>query len=241
LALGNANSQLPIRAFIRTYPNSFGIYSDLGRPIMIRSATSTRKVAPHFAALMWLLTLLVLPIRAQTNLVAFQENDKWGFKSASGQVVIKPRFDMADDFLPEGIAAVTDDRGWAYINMKGKIIIRPFVFDNGPDYFREGLARFELHGKFGFFDKKGSVTIRPQFDFAMPFQDGRSAVCMACTKWSDGEHSLMSGGAWGYIDHSGAIVIPIQFEEASDFAKGTAQVTLKGQRMVIGTTGKVLK
>jgi hypothetical protein len=123
---------------------------------MIGSATSSWKIGLYLGGLLWLLTLAIHPTGAQTKLVAFEEDGKWGYKNASGQVVIKPRFHMANDFLPEGIAAVTDDRGWGYIDTKGRVVIRPFVFDNGPDYFREGLARFELRGKFGFFDKKGS-------------------------------------------------------------------------------------
>jgi len=163
---------------------------------MMGSATSSWKIGLYLVGLLWFLTLAIHPTGAQTKLVSFEEDGKWGYKNASGQVVIKPRFLMADDFLPEGIAAVADDRGWAYIDTKGKTVIRPFVFDNGPDYFREGLARFELHGKFGFFDKRGSVTIHPQFDFAMPFQGGLSAICTGCTERRAGEHSTMTGGKW---------------------------------------------
>jgi hypothetical protein len=98
---------------------------------MPRGTTRALKVGLCLAAVIWLFTLGACLTAAQTKLFSFEENDRWGYKNASGQVVIKPHFAMADDFLPEGIGAVLDDHGWAYIDKKGHVVIRPFVFDNG--------------------------------------------------------------------------------------------------------------
>jgi hypothetical protein len=123
-----------------------------------------------------LLNLIPPQVQAQERLIPFEKGDKWGYKDGRENEVIKPQFIQANDFSPEGMAAVVDDTGWAYIDTRGKIIIRPFVVDNGPDYFQEGLARFTVENKFGFFPKTGKVVIKPRFDFAAPFHEGLAAI-----------------------------------------------------------------
>jgi len=178
---------------------------------------------------------------AQGGLVPFVRDGKWGYKKASGEVVIQPRFEVAYDFSAEGIAAVVDDEGWAYINADGFTVIRPFVFDNGPDYFEEGLARFRSESKFGFFDRKGRVIIEPRFDFALPFHDGLAAVCSGCKEELEGEHRSVKGGVWGYIDRRGAVVFPPRCEEAGNFANGRARVKCNGEESFIDVKGKVIE
>ncbi len=189
----------------------------------------------------WLLSFAGQESAAQGKLVLFEEDGKWGYENASGEVMIKPQFDMANDFSPYGIAAVVDDKGWAYINEKGKIVIRPFVIDNGPDYFKEGLARVRIDNKFGFFNQKGKIVIKPQFDFAFPFHEGLAAFCMGCKEEPEGEHRSMKGGKWGYINKKGKIVIPTQFEEAGHFEKGKAEVEFKGKKVFVDKRGKIIK
>ena len=192
------------------------------------------------ASLLFMLACGFQTSAAETKLYSFEEDNKWGYKDASGQIVIKPQFKMANEFLPEGIGAVVDGQGWAYINKRGIVVVRPFLFDNGPDYFREGLARFQFKGKMGFFDRRGKVVIRPNVDFAYPFQEGLSAVCIGCKTRSVGEYSVVEGGTWGYINHEGRIAIAIQFDSASSFDKGSATVKLNGKSTVIDKAGHIV-
>jgi len=189
-----------------------------------------------------ILAVIVVNLHAssgQRQLVLFEQDRKWGYMNENGRVVIEAQFIMAHDFSPEGIAAVVDESGWAYIDKKGRVVIRPFIFDNGPDYFREGLARFTKENKFGFFDKKGRMVIRPEFDFALPFHEGLSAICMGCREVViDGEHSMRTGGKWGYIDKKGQIVIPLEFGNASNFENGKARVELNGEFLYIDKNGR---
>jgi len=185
--------------------------------------------------------LLPLVVAAQpTRLLPFEKAGRWGYKTPDGKVAIEPHFSVARDFSPEGIAAVVDEEGWAYIDRSGRIVIRPYIFDNGPDYFAEGLARFTAGGKFGFFDQRGQVVIPPRFGFAKPFSEGLSAVCDGCREIAEGEHRRMQGGTWGYINRSGGQVIPLQFEEAESFNKGQARVKLKGYWKYIDRKGTVM-
>lgn len=174
-------------------------------------------------------------------LVPFERNGRWGYKDAGGNVVIPPRFEIAQEFSPEGIAAVVDEKGWAYIDTSGKLVIRPLVVDNGPDYFHEGLARFARDGKIGFFDRRGRVAIQPRYAYAMPFSEGRAAVCDSCVEMQDGEHRRVTGGRWGFIDARGRLAIPLQFEEAGAFENGRARVRLGANWQYVRKDGSIAR
>jgi len=181
------------------------------------------------ALLFWLAGYASQASAGEAGLIPFEADGKWGYKDAQGKVAIEPRFVLAQDFSPHGIAPVVDDTGWAYIDAKGKVVIRPFVVDNGPDYFGEGMARFTDGGKFGFFDQSGKVVIKPQFDFALPFSEGRAAVCAGCKEEAAGEYWAVKGGRWGFINKRGKLVIPLRFEQAENFQDGRARVKLAGK------------
>ncbi|HSR52174.1 MAG TPA: WG repeat-containing protein [Acidobacteriota bacterium] len=166
------------------------------------------------------------------------DGERYGYRTPAGTVVIEPRFRMAEDFAETGLAAVVDESGWAYINTKGEVVVRPFVFDNGPDSFSQGLARFERDEKFGFFDESGQVVIQPRFEFALPFSEGLAAVCKGCTRENHGEHWSAVGGNWGYIDRSGRESIPFAYDEAASFEGGRARVVQDGQPQWIGKDGR---
>jgi WG containing repeat len=139
--------------------------------------------------------------------VPFEKDGLWGYRSGK-TVVIQPAYQVADGFSKQGIAAVVDANGWAYIDVKGRVLVRPFVFDNGPDDFREGLARCVEDHKVGFFDESGRIVIAPRFTFARPFSHGRAEVCTGCAEEKDGEHSRFVGGRWFAIDRTGRETAP---------------------------------
>jgi hypothetical protein len=177
----------------------------------------------------------------EVGLTPFEADGKWGYKDVQGKVAIEPRFVLAQEFSPRGIAAVVDETGWAYIDGEGKVVIRPFVVDNGPDYFSEGMARFAVDRKFGFFDESGKVIIKPQFDFAFPFSERRAAVCEGCREEAEGEHRVVTGGKWGFINQKGAIVVPLKFERAENFQESKARVKLGGQWRYVDGKGKLIE
>ncbi len=170
--------------------------------------------------------------------VAVEKDGMWGYQTAEGKIVIDAKYILANEFSKYGIASVIDDEGWAYINTKGEILVRPFIFDNGPDYFSEGVARYQENGKFGFFDKKGNIVIPAKYDFALPFSEGMAVVSKGCVKQADGEHFSYIGGKWGYINKQGDIAIPLKFEDATSYEDGRARVKL-GKWYYIDINGKV--
>jgi len=144
-----------------------------------------------------------------SQLKLFEADGLYGFMDQHDRVVIDAQYPAAMEFSEFGIAAVADSSGWTYIDTQGNMLIRPFIYDNGPDYFSEGLSRFIENEKIGFFNESGHVVIEAQWDFAYPFQDGRAAVCNGCPFTMNREHDSITGGDWGYIDKTGKIIIPI--------------------------------
>lgn len=178
----------------------------------------------------------------EVELVRFEKEmqggELYGYKDLTGRVVIEPSFFMGEEFSEFGLAAVADTIGWAYIDVSGQVVVRPFVIDNGPDRFAEGLARFERDGLFGFFDERGRVVIEASYDFAAPFSEGFAAICAGCRKAWKGEHWFMQGGKWGYIDRNGEIAIPLQYDEAHSFKQGRGRVVEAGETTIIGKDGR---
>lgn len=196
-------------------------------------------MATRLLLLMFMLTPVVACQErgGPAHLTSFEENGKWGYRDDRGFVVIQPQFEMAQEFS-KGIAAVVDSEGWAYINTRGKVLLRPLVVDNGPDDFSEGLARFRQEGKIGFFDVSGRPVIIPTFDFARPFSEGLAAFCEACKEIPEDEHRVIKGGKWGFIDRKGDATIPAKFDEAESFREGRARVKVDGQWGYIDKKGQ---
>jgi hypothetical protein len=172
------------------------------------------------------------------GLVPFEQGELWGYKNAAGKIVIPPKYLSAGEFSASGIAAVADQRGWAMIDSSGAVLIRPYVFDNGPDYFSQGLARFVTAGRFGFFDERGKIVIPARFDFVEPFHDGMAAFCEGCVQARQGEHLTVKGGKWGYIDRKGKTVVRAIYDEARPFENGLGRVRLGGEWKNLDAAGR---
>lgn len=114
-------------------------------------------------------------------------------------------------FNPTGLAEIRINDSLYYINKQGKLA-RSYFFDNGADYFVEGLSRTVQQNKFGFINTNLDTVIEPVYDFAFPFSNGLSKVCIGCTDIKAGEHTEMQNGKWGMIDKSGNVVIEITYE-----------------------------
>ena len=81
------------------------------------------------------------------------------------------------------------------------------------------LIPMQVNGKWGYADKKGKMMIPPQFDIALPFNDGLARVGL-----TDKESSKDKAPAyrWGYISESGHIVVELQYSVLHDFSEGLA-------------------
>ena len=176
------------------------------------------------------------------GLFAFEDaaSGRMGFRDKRGSVVIAPRFRHAYEFSPEGVVAVIDDAGPAFVDTRGRVIARALLEDNGPDYFVGGFARIVESGKVGFIDASGRVVVRPRFDSAAPFCEGLAVVCEGCWRRPMGEYAVYEGGRWGYVDTKGRVAIPLDYEAAESFEDGKAEVVRGGRALRIDRRGRVL-
>ena len=185
----------------------------------------------------------------KTNyLLAFRDSSSghalWGFKTQSGEIVIKPKYEyiLGTDTL-YNMAFVILNYSWVAINKQDSIILTPYIFDNGPDDLQDGLFRFVENGKIGFANETGQKIIPAQFCFVRPFSEGLAAFSLGgkMEKW-DEEHSTWNGGLWGFINKKGQIVIKPQFANAYSFENGTCEVWLNtNKHVLIDQRGHIVK
>ena len=130
--------------------------------------------------------------------------EAYGYRNCDGGVGLAARFYAAEPFNACGIAVVMDLDGVRVINRQGETLIHPMVFDNGADPFSEGLARYVEDGKYGYFDKCGKVAIPAQYDFALPFKNGKARAGYDCTFPAvppSGEYHSYECQRWVELDH----------------------------------------
>jgi hypothetical protein len=177
-------------------------------------------------------TPILLPVKV---------SGKWGYVNGSGQMVINPQFDYAEEFH-EGRARVClgspcswwdsfpNSSRWGYIDTSGKMVITPQY--GTASEFSEGLASVCTGDcssnptqpfNRGYIDRDGKVIIPMQFGIASNFSEGLAQVCIGTCQW---EKDKGYSGKFGFIDHSGHFVINPQYDNAWDFKNGFAKVVV---------------
>lgn len=193
-------------------------------------------------------------------LLPVKVSSKWGYVNGSGQMVINPQFDNANDFH-EGRAAVClgkpctwwdapspNESRWGFIDASGKMVITP-QYGSATD-FSEGAASVCTGDcssnptkpfSRGYIDHDGKVVIPMQFGIASSFSEGLAQVCIGKCEW---EQNSGYDGKFGFIDHSGHFVINPQYDNAWDFKNGFAKIAVgKGDDAKTGyidKTGKTI-
>jgi WG repeat protein len=155
--------------------------------------------------------------KGQDRLFPVQQNNKWGYCDKTGNIVIKPQFDYANEFR-EGLAAVgvkvASTGGYyhkyGFINSTGAFAIAPKFKYAG--FFSEGLASVQINDKRGYIDQTGNLVIQPRYDEASDFSDGGAAVKV--------------GSKYGFIDRSGRYIIAPRFNSFYGFSEGLAVIAV---------------
>jgi uncharacterized caspase-like protein len=200
------------------------------------------------------------------DLKYFQDaTGKYGFKDASGKVVIKAQYDDVSNFHC-GMASVQINDKWGCINTSGKIVI-PVSYWYISAFCENGLALvLDTTGKYGYMDATGKYVIPSKFANAEAFNDnsnGLAAVEESGAKFgfidktgeyviqpqfdwalsfgANGLAAVKINGKWGYINGDAKFAIPLQFDGASRFCdNGLASVQINGKWGAINVNGKVV-
>jgi hypothetical protein len=157
-----------------------------------------------------------------------------------GQVVIKAKFPNVYTDTFYSMAIVNINLEWVCIDKYERIILKPFIYDNGPDYIQEGLFRFVENNKIGFANSDGRKIIMAKYDFATPFKNGISNYTKGGQREYDkgGEHWWWTGGyESGYINQDGT-----EFIRVTKLKKNNREVWTKDKKhYILNTNGQIIK
>jgi len=144
------------------------------------------------------------------------EPNNCGYINSSGKIIIpfgKYTYCFTEKFDKMAIVSLKDKPGYYAIDRKENILFEVLGYDNAPDKLCEGLVRIKKDGKIGFANENGEIIIQPQFEAAMPFSKGYSAVCIGGTLAKDGEYDIRVNGKWGLINKNGGVVVKVIYED----------------------------
>jgi hypothetical protein len=125
----------------------------------------------------------------------------------------------------DGLAAVTKDGKWGFIDKSGTLVI-PLELDYGGA-FQEGVRWIydPYDGLYGAIDRSGEIRIPFEYDGLADkgFQEGLA--------WVRKEEK------WGAIDKTGNVVIPFEYDHSTHYLHGLAPVCKDGKWGYIDKTG----
>jgi hypothetical protein len=161
---------------------------------------------------------------AQVLLAPAKDAGKWGYINQTGQWVVPPTYNFANDFS-EDIANVQINGKWGYIDGAGNKVTDA-LYDDAYS-FHNGLARVKKNSLWGYIRPDGSWLIEPQFDLANDFSEGYALVA--------------KNKKYGYLNAQGEVVLDPMYDDAYDFSDRKALVSIGGQWAYIDGTGKTVK
>ena len=102
-----------------------------------------------------LAALLSLPSFAQELTPKRNARGKWGYVDTKDNWLIKAKYDVAEEFTPDGFAKVKNSKGkWGYVNKVGEEVVR-LRYDWLGDFSIDGLCMVQDDNKYGLVDRNG--------------------------------------------------------------------------------------
>lgn len=170
------------------------------------------------------------PVPSYDYLYPVKFNKKVGFIDETGEVVIRPEYDMDNyKILTKGTKyiAVRSNGKIGYINMNGEFVIEPQYDKAANIYENSELTMVSIDGKYGFINSEGKEVIPLKFDDAS-------------STFSEGLCAVKSGKQWGFINENGEFVIEPQFDEAKNFTSDNTMVKKDGLWGLINKKGEFI-
>lgn len=155
---------------------------------------------------------------------------KWGFMNDKGATVIRPQYEMANDFQSNGLAEVQIHNKSGLINLNGQFVVNPtYQYINE---FSEGRAAVIDDKGFGVIDQSGKLLTSKAYSYIGTYHNGRALFY---------DTTPQGNSQYGYLDLQGKEVIPAKYMEATDFVNGKAIVKVKdNDYTLIDTNGNTL-
>ena len=169
-----------------------------------------------------------------SKLLAFKENDLYGFMTTGGELIHNPQFSYYyqstdDEYNNLGLIKIQKNKNrYGLMDLEGKIIAPPIYQEINP--FSDGLARVKYNEAFGCIDSNGKVVIPIQYQYM-------------AEKFSEGYIRYYQGGFEGFFDTKGKIAIEPKYHVLGDFSEGLVAVHNSQKKYKYGymdTSGKVV-
>jgi hypothetical protein len=181
---------------------------------------------------------------------------KYGYLDVTGNRVIEPELDFADDFS-NGRAIVSRNDRYGLIDKTGKFIVPneyEFFYDLDGGYYQTKDAS----GKAGVVDSMGNVILEPVYDEVFHLQkpyftvekDGLNGCYTLKGKeiypplssrgvyFYNGKCTVVKENKYGVIDSTGKAIIPTKYDSIGMFFKGIASVLIGNKFGAVDSTGK---
>lgn len=157
--------------------------------------------------------------------------EKWGYINHKGNFVTPVKYEDAQDFQPNGLAAVKTKGEYGLINQFGQFIVHPQYSFINP--FSESRAVVMDDKGFKVINERGKVLTSKAYSYISNYQNGRALFAGTA---EDGRY------LYGFLNKQGKEVIPLKYESATDFNEGKAVVrVVDGKYELIDLNGKTLQ
>ncbi|MHA7965364.1 WG repeat-containing protein [Paenibacillus sp. CAU 1782] len=163
-----------------------------------------------------------------------------GFINKSGKLVYaRPKGAFSYNDFSEGLAKISVDNKYGYIDTFGTMVIAP-KYDEAW-FFDQGLSYVMLNGKSGYIDRTGKEVVPLKYDeVSTNFRNGLALVSNGenyIPKASDSQYFgnednkdyvVLTNKKFGYVNEAGKEVVPLQYDFAEEFDRGYARVSKGG-------------
>ncbi|MDR1718679.1 MAG: WG repeat-containing protein [Dysgonamonadaceae bacterium] len=140
----------------------------------------------------------------EKKLTPKEENGQWGYVDESGEWVVKPNFESAEEFS-YGVGTLKLFHYSMWFNWKGEELAKP---------------SFKMEGVFS----GGSMSVKGVDSYS-----SKAGKLQKVKGFSEGYAAVLVEGKWGFLDNTGYFIIEPIFDEADNFVNGTARVTYQGK------------
>lgn len=184
-------------------------------------------MTPTRPLLVFLCSLLLLQgCKTDEKVIAFRENERWGFKDATGKIIIPAVYKSYSTTNDPAFIPVRGDSAWGAISNTGDTLI-PFQYTSVSDEFRDGMILVSRDNKFGYINRKNKVVIPLIYDTQFWFSKNVTAV--------------KRDGKYGMINRKGETVIPFEYQQLhTTFTNGLAGARKNNRWGMIDSTNKVI-
>lgn len=176
-------------------------------------------------------------------------NYLWGFKDATGKIVVEPIYTKCPYFY-NGFAVVVikEKKGLIDINAKPLTEVK---YDDIANFISDGLFMVAISRNYGFIDTAGKEVIPLVYSDANDFKSGCALVSQDKKKFfidktgkniialedyeethksfSEGLCGVKKAGKWGFINVSGKIIIPCKYDKVEPMKEGFSLVIFGGK------------